>query len=162
MTDQSQLDRLDEWADRHPRIYATIIWTLISLVLTMIVFSIMGCAERTCTPSPSNPAHPAPAQQDLGDYLTTVGHLFTFWGLILSGIALIAFFIPLLLPFRQFIVIIGEISGGSAIFGGICLYLGAHEWIVWTSAGLIALVVAIRNRAWIRKHLFKAPKDQGN
>lgn len=144
-------DRFNEWINRHQRALLSVI---LALTLVLLALALSGCStfSRGSLPEQAAPGH------GLGTQLASVGGYFTWVGLVVAGLALVACCIPILAPFRPSLIVVGEFAGGSALVGGFFVWLADNIWLVVVSCVLTALAYAWYRRAWLRRWLdrFKA------
>jgi len=118
----------------------------ITIILTFLALTLLlgGCTRGSL---PAEPAGP----QGLATQLGTIGDQFILWGVIASGLGLICYFIPVLLPFRGISLIVGEAGTGCWIFGGISVWLSENFWFLFLACVLAGLAWIYYRRADIRR-----------
>lgn len=135
--------KFNNWFEKHERVLMPLVGILL---VAAILFCLFGCDSRGSLP-------PGGDKKGLGEQLGDIGEQFTFWGLIASGVGVVAFFIPALLPFRPIIAIVGEAGAGCAIFGGISVWISNNFWILVLACIATCLACAYTRRVWLRRWL---------
>lgn len=134
--------RFNAWCDSNPRLSA-MLFAVPFLLLLMFLF--YGCSARPLPPGSTLGADGQP-EYGLGAQLASVGGYFTWIGLIISGLALVACIVfPIARPIA---ILAGEAGGGAALVGGLFVWLADNIWLI-----VLSCVVAGLGYAWYRRAL---------
>ena len=143
------MSRLMHWIDRHAEVI------IVLCIIALAVFALVGCNDARSLPPGAHENSDGTISYGLSAQLAEVGGYFTWAGCIVAGLAVLACIFPLARPIA---FIAGEIGTGSALIGGLFVWLSENIWLVVLSCFVAALAWAWYRRAWLRRWLdrFKA------
>lgn len=149
------LERFNAWCDRHQ----TLVFVLtMGCAILLALIALSGCFSAGSVRPPTEPI--PGAETGLGTELESIGGWFTRLGLLVAGLALVACFLPILLPFRPILVVVGEAAGGIALVGGLFVWLSDHVWLVVLACVLTGLAWAYLRRRSLRRWLDRITSEK--
>lgn len=143
----------NDWLDHHEN---ALIIVIVIITMFVCLFLLTGCGGD----ARGGVHHTTDTEQTIGffDHLADVGSIFTWWGLIVSGLAIVgAIIFPVA---RPILTLIGEGAGGLSVIGGAFLWLSEHPILVVLSLILAGLAYAYWHIAGRRMWLDYQKKPQ--